>query len=383
MDKLLARQQSRLLFNEQELKVSELFERYDVDNSGAIDFSEMKKLLTDLQRGVEPSQRELKWIMKTAGKDESAHISEAELRDALLAWHGFMNLPQEYNDLFAEFDWDESGSLDLSELQGLLTRVNGTDVSEKDAAEVMKTADVLADGVITKEELLGAVGTWYVNVGRQPTRAMSIAFTALNHTPRAQNCCCVVIFAGVNVMLGYFAVDAAIGAGYDCGHFLPNLLLADGILWWIYALFLVMAGRWVQALNICLPLAKAARLISHVAGAIVVTELVVLMALILVESVGLYLALTKTELGKAGGKQCFRTHTTKNVEALPSNLIGFSDQWFSLWALPSSVFALMFAMYSVIKIRRAFKHETDLQADFASSDEESGTDSSDSSDSSV
>jgi len=379
MEKLLARQQSRLLFNEQELKVSELFEQYDVDGSGAIDFSEMKKLLTDLQRGVEPSQRELEWIMKTAGKDESAEISEAELRDALLAWHGFVHLPQEYKDLFAEFDWDESGALDVSELQGLLTRVSGTDVSETDAAEVLKKADVLTDGVINKEELLGAVGTWYVNVGRQPTRAMLVAFTALNHTPRAQNCCCVLTNVCVNAMLGYFALDAAIGAGYECGHFLPNLLLADGILWLIYALFLVMAGRWVQALNICLPLAKAARWISHIAGAIVVTELVVLLALILVECVGLYLALAKTELGEAGGEKCFRTNTTENAEGLPSNLVNFSNQWFELWALPSSVLAYIFAIYSVIKIRRAFKRETFLQADFASSDEESGTDSSDSS----
>jgi len=112
-------------------------------------------------------------IMKLADKDKSADISEAELRDALLAWHGFMHLPEEYNDIFEEFDWDENDSLDLSELQGALSRIAGTDVSEDDAAEVLKTADVLADGVINKEEFLGAVGTWYVNVGRQPTRAMS------------------------------------------------------------------------------------------------------------------------------------------------------------------------------------------------------------------
>ena len=54
---------------------------------------------------------------------------------------------------------------------------------------------------------------------------------------------------------------------------------SQGVLWLIYGVFGVMKGRWVQVLNVCLSLSKAARLVSHVAGAIVVIEIGVMIVL--------------------------------------------------------------------------------------------------------
>merc|ERR1712218_730490 len=222
----------------------------------------------------------------------------------------------------------------------------------------MGTADVLADGVINKEEFLGALGTWYVNVGRQATNAMSIAFVALNRTPHGPNFCCLMFSAGLSAMLAYFALDAAFRAGDACGYHLPALLRADGVLWLIFAVVTVLKGRWVQALNLCFPLPRAARLVSHAAGAIVVLEIGAMLALVLIEGVGLFYAYTVADLGKRERRECERTNTTANVEGLPSNLIGFSQQWFALWTFPGTLPMLIYCIYSVIRIRRAFKHES-------------------------
>ena len=54
----IQRARTRDLFNEQEPKVSEPFEKYDWDGSGAIEFPEMKELLKDLQGGAEPSDQD-------------------------------------------------------------------------------------------------------------------------------------------------------------------------------------------------------------------------------------------------------------------------------------------------------------------------------------
>jgi Ca2+-binding EF-hand superfamily protein len=359
--------------------VSELFEKYDRDGSGAIEFPEMKELLKDLQGGAVPSDQELEWIMKIADKDQSEDISEAELRDALLAWHGYMHLPVEYKQIFEEFDWDKNGSLDVSELQGALSKIAGADVSKGDAEEVLKTADVLANGVISKEEFLGAVGTWYVNVGRQPTHAMSVAFAALNRTPWGPSTKCswalLVLSVVISAMMGYFALSTALEAGSACGYFLPALLFVDGVLWVVYAAFLVMKGRWVQALNLFLPLPRAAELVSRISGAIVALDMGVMVLLVLTEGVGLFYAFTEADLGKKERLECESTHTAANVIGSPDNLVGFAQAWFVGWTFPFTLLTLIYLIYCMIRIRRAFKHEGDLQADSDSDESGESTDS--------
>jgi len=307
-------------------------------------------------------------------------ISEVELRDALLAWHGYVNMPTAYIELFDRFDLDHNGSLDKSELQALLTKIAGVPVSESDVTEVLRTADVLGDGVINKEELLGAVGAWYVSVGREPTPSMSIAFVELNRTPGAAPSWCLFLTAANCMMLCYIALDAGIHAGHACGRFLPSLLIADGMLWELFAVFVFLKGRWVQFLNICLPAHRAAGLLSRIAGAIVICELTVMTCLVLVESVGLVFAFSDKGifLSEVSGfseeemQLCLSTNSTASqfnkFMQLPGNLVDFGMQYFSMWALPNSVLTLLYGVYVIIRTRRAIKQERNLQSAFAEAD---------------
>jgi hypothetical protein len=100
---------------------------------------------------------------------------------AIRAWHGYVHISEEYADLFDAYSMDGEG-LTLEELRSLLTALNdGAEVSEADAADVLEHADVLGDGVIQRFELLGAIGTWYVSIGRDPPGATKSAVDGLRY----------------------------------------------------------------------------------------------------------------------------------------------------------------------------------------------------------
>jgi uncharacterized membrane protein YidH (DUF202 family) len=119
-------------------------------------------------------------MMKIADKDKDAKISREELYYAMQSWYGYTHLSAEFGQLFEKYDVDQSNNLDAVELQNMLTELNAKiPVPLSQAEQVLKNADVLGDGKVGRFELLGAVGSWYVAVGREPTPEMFVAMRGL------------------------------------------------------------------------------------------------------------------------------------------------------------------------------------------------------------
>jgi len=182
-----ARKRARDAWNMQELNIAHLLEEYDVDHSGQLDRAEFSSLLEDFNEGEAPTKDELEWLMKVADKNHDNLISGAELTVAMKSWEGYTHMSSEFSHMFEQFDADHNGSLDLTEFQELLTSLNGgKEVSMAQAQEVIQHADVMGDGKIGRFELEGAVGSWYMAVGRKPTPEMDVAVSTAQNNP-AQN----------------------------------------------------------------------------------------------------------------------------------------------------------------------------------------------------
>jgi len=63
-----------------------LYNRYDTDNSGELDREQLKKLLTDLNDGLEIIDEEVDDIMLVADTGKSGTIDKTELIKAISVW---------------------------------------------------------------------------------------------------------------------------------------------------------------------------------------------------------------------------------------------------------------------------------------------------------
>lgn len=179
----LERLDSRDSWNTYEIRIQEIFLRYDRDGSGALEVEEFRDLLRDFNGGRPPRQEEEEFMMKIADKNKDGCINLGELHYAIRVWHSYNNFDDNLLRLFAEFDADHSGRLDAQELQALLTSMNGgIAVPMPEVMTVMAEADVLGDRAINRSELLGAVAAWYTRVGRKDTDLPSLLREAVVRT---------------------------------------------------------------------------------------------------------------------------------------------------------------------------------------------------------
>ncbi|CAE8674146.1 unnamed protein product, partial [Polarella glacialis] len=177
------RLEARDRWNTYEIRLQEIFMEYDKDRSGALEAEEFRALLRDFNDGRDPTEQEYNFMMRLSDKDHDGKINLGELHYALRAWHSYRHLDDSVLRLFAEFDFDESGRLDLQELGALLTTMNGgKKVPEQEVMEVMEQGDILGDGAINRSELLGAIAAWYGNVDRKDTDMPSLLREALART---------------------------------------------------------------------------------------------------------------------------------------------------------------------------------------------------------
>jgi Ca2+-binding EF-hand superfamily protein len=176
------RDKAREQFSISEVEARLYFTQFDVDQSGYLDRDEVRMLLQEfLEETHDITPEELVWVFKIADQNGDDRISLQEMVHAIRAWHGYVHISEEYADLFDAYSMDGEG-LTLEELRSLLTALNdGAEVSEADAADVLEHADVLGDGVIQRFELLGAIGTWYVSIGRDPPGATKSAVDGLRY----------------------------------------------------------------------------------------------------------------------------------------------------------------------------------------------------------
>jgi len=69
-----------------------MFNEYDKDHSGQLDFDQLKNLLKDLNSGIEPTEEEVKMVMDMADGavlKKSGGITRTELQGAIAIWYSY------------------------------------------------------------------------------------------------------------------------------------------------------------------------------------------------------------------------------------------------------------------------------------------------------
>lgn len=359
------RQWARDFFNLLELHVEEIFHHYDRDGSGFLEMCEVEFLLRDLNGGKLPPADETLWLMQIADKDKNARLSKDELLTALQCWNGYVQMPAEWRELFAEFDVNKNGYLDLAELRALLSRVAGEEVSEREAQEVMETADLLSDGRLGRYEFLGAVGSWYISVGRRPTPAMSLAFAANNRSGSRYH---QLVHWGLVITVlptVYFPMAAYAGSRGHCDMDIPDVLLLDSALWLALALVMVLKGHWVQLLNACFSPSRAAMLVHRMSWYLISLEVLVCTLLGVVEALGMVWVHREESAEPSERRACDRGARTPidvplsireaRVESYP-DFLKFCNVWFTFnleFNIVTVLVYYVYILYRFYKVKRA------------------------------
>lgn len=365
-----ARHWARDAFNVSEIQIHEHFDTYDVDGSGCLDFGEMTALLTEIQGGTPPTQEEVSWLIKVADRDRSGTISREELLIAVQAWYGYTCLPESFSKMFHEFDKDGDSHLDVEELQNFLAGATRHPVSYREAHDVMEVAAILSDGKIGKYELHGALGAWYVSVGRSPTPAMSLAFIANNRTGGKMHAIIDWAMVAMCAPCGYLALASAYGAGNDCKVDLHDILKADGFLWLAFSVVMMMKGQWVQLMNMFMGAERACRAVPLMSWLSLGLEAAVCTMLTVVEGIGFYSVTREMTYGKSEIEACeadahmpvdmFKSMKEMRLQPYES-FLHFCTMWFRINLIFNGPTILAYYAYIGWRFRRVLKIDQELQ----------------------
>mmetsp|Transcript_65025 Transcript_65025/g.135549 ORF Transcript_65025/g.135549 Transcript_65025/m.135549 type:complete len:198 (-) Transcript_65025:106-699(-) len=77
-------------YRENKEHIDQVFEKYDADKSGKLEFEDLKKMLTDLNDGVPPADSEVEHVLKKAdSKDgqEDGAVNRMEVVYAVAIWY--------------------------------------------------------------------------------------------------------------------------------------------------------------------------------------------------------------------------------------------------------------------------------------------------------
>ena len=104
-----------------------LLQEYDEDQSGDLDLKEMTNLIAnhEIRNGKDnpmvPSEAEIKWILKSAGKKKENAIDATELEPALKLWDSYAKNRAKFEKMFSvKIDADQR--LEFDQLKLFLTK---------------------------------------------------------------------------------------------------------------------------------------------------------------------------------------------------------------------------------------------------------------------
>lgn len=183
--------------------VDDIFDKYDVSESGKLEHSEMRQLIMQLNNGQAPSEDEVKMIAdavdRRGGRNDGA-IDKDELKEVLLEWRNYKEHAEFIEAKFKQFDSNKQGTLDRTELAALLKDLNeGQEVTQPELDMVIGFSDKgdFKDGQIDKTELIQAVAVWFSSceqdAGSQTfndRKAANDGKAAESTEPAPQSSCC-------------------------------------------------------------------------------------------------------------------------------------------------------------------------------------------------
>jgi len=117
-------------------------------------------MLEDLCNGVTVSDDELAYVMKVADTNGDKAINPIEMSTLLNCWANYQNSRVEIERHFRKHDPHGTDRLDRFQLRKLLEEIAGNEVEEEELDWILKQADILKNGVITKMELRRVLALW-------------------------------------------------------------------------------------------------------------------------------------------------------------------------------------------------------------------------------
>jgi len=138
-----------------------ILQKYDTDNDGSLDVSELNSLLTmnglATIRLVNLSRAEILTILKKYDSDNSGHLSKEET-EALLNDYKLNEMEHDLMSILKKFDVDGDGNIDEVELEALLTNAKLVEaplvrLSRAELALLLQTYDTDKSGHLQKEEI--------------------------------------------------------------------------------------------------------------------------------------------------------------------------------------------------------------------------------------
>mmetsp|Transcript_43474 Transcript_43474/g.100799 ORF Transcript_43474/g.100799 Transcript_43474/m.100799 type:complete len:202 (-) Transcript_43474:288-893(-) len=151
-----------------------LFKRYDVDNNQVLNHDELKSLLTEVQRGIVPTEHEVGWILKgyelcestgLSGDKESNRevtVTVRQLPPLIKMWFKYLAHKPFIEKSLDTFDVSHTDGLLRHELFNFLNHLEGARAPSKGELDLIFSAlDTKRDGNIDRFDLLHLINVWY------------------------------------------------------------------------------------------------------------------------------------------------------------------------------------------------------------------------------
>ena len=139
------------LTDEQISEFKEAFNLYDKDGDGTITIFELGSIMRSL--GHTPSDSELQDLIDEIDNDKNGSIDFSEFVTMMSKKSNHVNSESELIEAFKVFDKDGNGFITSQELRHVMTNL-GEKITEKEADEMIKEADLDGDGRIDYEEFV-------------------------------------------------------------------------------------------------------------------------------------------------------------------------------------------------------------------------------------
>lgn len=146
-------------------QIKALFHESDTNLSEGLDPVQMKDFLTRY-KGEEVTDATVNYVLLVVhGVSGSREITEDDIVTAVSTWQSLADDQDKVREKFDAFDRDNTGMLSTDQVKEMLTFMNdGVEVTDAEAAWVIKQADFSCEGTLRKDEINAAVAVWYTKV---------------------------------------------------------------------------------------------------------------------------------------------------------------------------------------------------------------------------
>ena len=155
-----------------EAEVETWFKQYDFNQDGKLQRDELRALLTYLSPDRPPTEDNLDFLIEKATAVDTYSMHLPGNKNGSVTWHNARATVHEYHEytrdqnyldsVFRRFDADGNGTLDATELPGLLEAVapEGRKITASDVHYIMCQCDNNGDGVISRDEVMPMLARW-------------------------------------------------------------------------------------------------------------------------------------------------------------------------------------------------------------------------------